>query len=35
MIAFDGEAAREMAALARKRWRSATGRKIRPLENVR
>ncbi|MEO7811708.1 MAG: VTT domain-containing protein [Usitatibacter sp.] len=32
MIAFDGEVAREMAALARKRWHSGTGRKVKPVE---
>ena len=32
MIAFDGDAAREMAELARSRWRSGTGRKVKPVE---
>lgn len=31
MIAFDGEAAREMAEIARARWTSATHRKIKPV----
>ncbi len=32
MIAFDGEVARQMAALARKRWKSGTGRTLKPVE---
>ena len=32
MIAVDGEAGRELAALARKRWEAATGKAISPVE---
>jgi phospholipase D1/2 len=31
MIAVDGEAAKELAALARRRWQGATGRKAKPV----
>jgi len=31
MIAVDGEAARELDALARKRWKAATGHKLKPV----
>ena len=34
MIAFDGEAAREMAALARKRWQEGTGKKMKAVETA-
>lgn len=32
MMLVDGEAARELGAIARERWRSATGRKVRPVK---
>jgi len=35
MIAVDGEAARELDALSRARWRSATGHKLKPAKATR
>jgi phospholipase D1/2 len=31
MVALDGDAARSLAALARERWRNATGRRLKPV----
>jgi phospholipase D1/2 len=35
MIAVDGEAARQVAAIARERWRIATGKRLRPVAATR